>query len=496
VALPVPARACTASTAPDPTVPYGPSLPEAWARNRTPCSSPDDIPPATGLRFAFYGRVSAEDHQDLDTSRAWQLSRAQALMSGHGRIVAEFFDTGRSRTVPWARRPEAARLLAAMADLDRDFDAVVIGSSERAFCGNQFATMAPLFDHYGVEVWVPEPGGAVGPHIAGQKELMILLGILSKREIARARIRVRAAMTVQTRDQGRYLGGRPPYGYRLVDAGPHPNRALARRGVRIQRLDTDPACGPVASWIFAQRLAGHSIARITRALNDTGIPCPAAAYPARNPHREGHRWVLNTVRAILANPRYTGRQVWNRQRTDHDLADPANTTLGHRDVMRWHTPNDWIVSAIPAHPALVSEADFTTVQNLRGRRETVRGHTYLLAGLLCCGICGRRVESHWTHHRPGYRCRHGHTSTTRPEPGRTPNAYLREDHVLPHLPALLLRLTGHVKPPAPALVSTEIQPTPAQVISYLRSQEITLTYDPATRTLASDTPQAERITVS
>ncbi|MFF4317006.1 recombinase family protein [Streptomyces sp. NPDC001507] len=224
-----------------------------------------------------------------------------------------------------------------MADPDRIFDAVVIGSSERAFYGNQFATMAPLFDHYGIEVWVPELGGAVDPQTAGQEELMILLGILSKREIARARIRVRAAMTVQTRDQGRYLGGRPPYGYRLVDAGPHPNRALARRGVRMQRLDVDPECGPIVSWIFAQRLAGHSIARTTRALNDAGIPCPAAADPVRNPHRNGQRWVLNTVRSILANPRYTGRQVWNRQRTDHDLVDPANTTLGHRDVLRWNT---------------------------------------------------------------------------------------------------------------------------------------------------------------
>ncbi|MGO4429652.1 recombinase family protein, partial [Streptomyces sp. MCAF7] len=117
------------------------------------------------------------------------------------------------------------------------------------------------------------------------------------------------------------------------------------------------------SWIFAQRLAGHSMARITRALNDTGIPCPSAADRARNPHRDGQRWVLNTVRAILANPRYTGRQVWNRQRTDHDLVDPANTTLGHRDVMRWNTPTDWIISTGPAHPALVSEADFITVQN-------------------------------------------------------------------------------------------------------------------------------------
>ncbi|MGW1913256.1 hypothetical protein ACWCQS_21610 [Streptomyces sp. NPDC002076] len=58
--------------------------------------------------------------------------RAQALVCGHGRIVAEFFDTARSRTIPWARRPEAAALLAALADPDRDLDTVVIGSSERA----------------------------------------------------------------------------------------------------------------------------------------------------------------------------------------------------------------------------------------------------------------------------------------------------------------------------------------------------------------------------
>lgn len=68
-------------------------------------------------------------------------------------------------------------------------------------------------------------------------------------------------MAVQARDQARYLGGRPPYGYRLVAAGPHPNRAWARRGARAQRLDIDPTHGPVVTWMFQQRLAGHSMAR-------------------------------------------------------------------------------------------------------------------------------------------------------------------------------------------------------------------------------------------
>ena len=47
-----------------------------------------------GLRFAFYGRVSTEDWQDPVTSRARQRDQAAALVAGHGRIVAEFFDTG------------------------------------------------------------------------------------------------------------------------------------------------------------------------------------------------------------------------------------------------------------------------------------------------------------------------------------------------------------------------------------------------------------------
>ncbi len=80
-------------------------------------------------------------------------------------------------------------------------------------------------------------------------------------------------MAAQTREQGRYLGGRPPYGYRLADAGPHPNKAHAAWGRRAHRLEPDPATAPIVGWMFAERLAGHSVARITRALNDAAIPC-------------------------------------------------------------------------------------------------------------------------------------------------------------------------------------------------------------------------------
>ncbi|MGA4538932.1 hypothetical protein ACPA54_02930 [Uniformispora flossi] len=51
-----------------------------------------------------------------------------------------------------SNRRDAAAPVAALADPDRGFDAIVIGSSERAFYGKQFATMAPLFAPHGISV--------------------------------------------------------------------------------------------------------------------------------------------------------------------------------------------------------------------------------------------------------------------------------------------------------------------------------------------------------
>ena len=182
-----------------------------------------------GLRFVFYGRVSTEDWQDPVTSRARQREQAGALVRGHGVIVAEFFDTGESRTVAWGRRPEAAALVAQLADSDRGWEAIVVGEYERAFYGSQYAAMAPLFEHYGVQLWMPEAGGRVDYTSEHDEHAMTMtvLGLSSKREVTRTSIRVWTAMAVQTREQGRYLGGHPPYGYRLADAGPYPNKAHA-----------------------------------------------------------------------------------------------------------------------------------------------------------------------------------------------------------------------------------------------------------------------------
>jgi site-specific DNA recombinase len=79
-------------------------------------------------------------------------------------------------------------------------------------------------------------------------------------------------------------------------------------------------------------------------LNEEGVACPSAHDPERDPHRSGLAWTLRTVASILANPRYTGRQVWNRQHTDHGSLDKTDDALGHAEVYRWSKVQQWTIS--------------------------------------------------------------------------------------------------------------------------------------------------------
>jgi hypothetical protein len=116
--------------------------------------------------------------------------------------------------------------------------------------------------------------------------------------------------------------------------------------------------------------------------------------------------------------------------------------------------------------------------------------------LLRCAICGRRLESCWANNRAAYRCRHGYTSAVTPDPARPKNLYVREDRILPHLPAVHDLLTSQNPLQGRRRRCTRYgvaMPRPIaeqDVISHLRARQITLTYDPRTKTLQADQPQA------
>ena len=94
---------------------------------------------------------------------------------------------------------------------------------------------------------------------------------------------------------------------------------------------------------------------------------------------------------------------------------------------------------------------------------------YLLASLLACGQCGRRLESAWSNGKPAYRCRHGYTSATRPDPGRAKNTHIREDQILPHLAALAILLAACRKPDDAGTMQAGAPGAVADLVDQLRA---------------------------
>lgn len=133
---------------------------------------------------------------------------------------------------------------------------------------------------------------------------------------------------------------------------PGPNRAWARRGARAQRLGIDPTNGPVITWMCQQRLAGHNMARVTRALNDMNIPCPAAADRERNPHRTTEVWTLTSVRG--ASDRRT-RAGWRR----HDRLRSLTRSSRDCHLERFHEvfdPLDCVCCVLLCYWATLTDA--------------------------------------------------------------------------------------------------------------------------------------------
>jgi hypothetical protein len=121
-------------------------------------------------------------------------------------------------------------------------------SESRAFDGNQYGLKFPLFEHYGVPLWVPEVGGPID----------LVMSVFGGMRARGSGTGSRSA----SRPPGRPGQGRgplarraPPYGYLIAGAGPHPNPAKAADGKRLHKLVLDPEARP---WWRARPGSGQA----------------------------------------------------------------------------------------------------------------------------------------------------------------------------------------------------------------------------------------------
>jgi hypothetical protein len=308
----------------------------------------------------------------------------------------------------------------------------------------------PQLAHWGVQLWVPEVGGPVDPDSEAHDLLMSMFGGLSRAERNRLRIRVRTSMKAMA-PEGRFLSGRPPYGYSLERTGvPHPNPEKARQGVQLTNLVVAPATSKVVEQIFAWRVKGVGFRTIATRLTEQGFPCSSAADPERNPHRHGRAWSVGAVRTIVMNPKYKGRGSYGRYRKVERLFDVNDPAAGNVTRMS-PAPASEVIETDGIVAPIVTETVWRQAQTDHApatpgpRPDRSQSSPYALRGLIVCGRSGEKMQGHTVKRRSGAK-RVGYQCAYRNEyPGddsHPKTLFLAEDRILPAVDEWLAGLTS------------------------------------------------------
>lgn len=321
------------------------------------------------MRAAIYCRVSTEDQEREGTSLQSQLEGCRNKGYELGFDVPEelaLLETCSGLTLD---RPKLAQLRQWVRD--KEVDAVIAYTLDRLSRDPvHFIILQEELERAGVElILVTED---IDSSDLG-KLVSYIRGYAAKLEVQKIRERTMRGK-LSSAKEGKQPGGRPKYGYRLVD-GRH---VIEPREAEVIRM--------VFDWLVRD---GISLRAIQHKLIRMGIPT-----------REGKSWWQRvTLYHIVTDPIYTGRWYYNKH-----MDVPAKTRVnGTIQVLK--PREQWIPVEVPS---IISQENFELAQRqLVRNRQLSRRNTkreYLLSGLLTCGNCSFNLGGRTTDGRTYYYC--------------------------------------------------------------------------------------------
>ena len=197
--------------------------------------------------------------------------------------------------------------------------------------------------------------------------------------------------------------------------------------------DIDEPAAEVVRDIFKMCVEGMGPQYIAKELSRRGLKIPQVykaerdgVTPKHIPKRPDTMWHTSVVSGILANKEYTGMAVLNRK-----------TSKSYKDHRKFIKPEEeWIIHE-NAHPRIIDNETWETVQRIRASRRQVQRKTYekgALEGTVYCLDCGERLyvkrsslkNSDGTFRKYSYYvCRNSRTYSDLPT--CTPHSILREN---------------------------------------------------------------------
>ena len=289
-------------------------------------------------------------------------------------------------------------LLKIMEDAKNDeFDILLAYMSDRIGRKDEYTAYVATLNKLGVEVWTIKDG-----QLKTEEHVDKLLNYIrfwqNEGESKKTGARVRDAQ-IELVKQGRFVGGKAPYGYELVPSG-----EISKHGRVLKKLQIVEEQAVIVRKIYSLAIhKGYGYEKIAKTLNEEGVP--GITLPT---------WKRSTVWSILKNPIYMGYTSYNRR-------------VNHGNCKRMDRKT-WIYSEeqIPEY-IIISQEDWDRAQEIREARKdrinaskeasakqyeetynvpfSVKGKLGLI-GLAYCGYCGKRLKNgsycnHWTVKKTG-----------------------------------------------------------------------------------------------
>ena len=320
--------------------------------------------------------------------------RARAL----GWTTVEVIDDDLGRSGSGIARPGFEKLLAAICE-GRVGVVVSIEASRLARNGRDWHTLLEFCGLVGT--LIADEDGVYDPRHPNDRLLLGMKGTMSEMELSLFRQRSLEALKQKAR-RGELLFT-VAIGY--VKA---PNDRLEK--------DTDRRVQEAIALVFSKFAVLQTVRQVHLWMRQERLPLPAVEYAA-----EGRRitWklpVYNTLHHMLTNPVYAGAYAFGR------TGSRVTIEAGRKRIVRGFRKEReaWEVLIPHHHEGYIDWAEFERNQrlisdNANGRsfmsRGSVRRGEALLAGLLRCGHCGRKLHVAYSGANGGvgrYHCRGGH----------------------------------------------------------------------------------------
>lgn len=333
-----------------------------------------------GARCAIYARYSS-DLQSGSSIEA-QVERARRYAEERGAYVAAelvFVDAAISGAT--SARPGLRGLLAACDA--RRVDVVLVESFDRI--SRDQADLHPILRRWRLaDVRAIGIGDGVDTEGKGATLAVGMRAIMAQAYLEDLADKTRRGLEARAR-AGLATGG-VPFGY------------VTKPAPGGRAIEVEPAAAAVVRRIFAEHVAGRSLAAIASGLNADGVTPPRSSRRLRAPS-----WQVTTVRSMLHNPRYRGvltfgERTW-RKVPDTQLRRPK--MRAPHEVVRLERPELRIVDEetwLAANPERVERQARAAQKRGEARR------AYLFSGLLRCGACGASMQIRGGSSRMYYRC--------------------------------------------------------------------------------------------